>query len=180
MRPSPSLYDRLSMPLGVRGRGVKLRRTHPRTIAVLLLASALVFGVLVPSSIANTPATSFDLTLAPKPVVTAGSPALASATFANLGAKRAQPGRDLVPHPGRLARVRLAGAGLHIVEPDAASPARRGSRAAIGKVAVGETVEQFVAFTAPTGADDVTVASEVKYKRSDGRSFSKSDSDATA
>ena len=179
MRPSPPLYDRLSMPLGVRGRGVKLRRTHPRTIAVLLLASALVFGVLVPSSVANTPATSFDLTLAPKPVVTAGSRTLASATFANLGAKVLNQVEISFRIPaGSLA---FASPAQGCTSSNLAQPSTGATRVscAIGKVAVGETVEQFVAFTAPTGADDVTVASEVKYKRSDGRSFSKSDSDAT-
>lgn len=154
-------------------------RTHPRTIAVLLLASAFVFGVLAPSSRADTPSTSFDLTLAPKPVVSAGSTTLASATFVNQG-------------PSALNQVeisfRLPAGSFEFASPDqgctSSSLAQTGTGAtrvscAIGKVGVGETVEQFVAFTAPTGAGDVTILSDVKYKRSDGQVFSKSDSDTT-
>jgi hypothetical protein len=155
-----------------------MMRTHPRTIvATLLLASALALGALAPSSRANNPMTSFDLTLAPKPVVTAGSPALASARFANLG-------------PSVLNQVeisfRIPSGSFEFASPDRpctlSNPAMAsggGTRVSceIGKVAVGESVEQFVAFTAPEA--DVAVVSEVRYKRGDGRAFSRSDSDAT-
>lgn len=146
--------------------------THPRTIAVLLLASTLVFGVLVSASSASTPQTSFGLTLGPKPVVSAGSTSLASATFSNLG-------------PSVLNQVEISFAipagSLEFASPAQGCTSTSPTRVSctIGKVAVGKTVEQFVAFTAPTGTGDVTVDSEVKYKRSDGRAFSKSDSDTT-
>jgi hypothetical protein len=147
-------------------------RTHPRTIVVLLLASAFVFGGLAPSSRANgSPVTSFDLTLAPKPVVSAGSPTLASATFENLG-------------PSVLNQVEISfsipAGSLQFASPQrcTATSLTRVS-CTIGKVGVGETAEQFVTFTAPTGAADVTVSSEVEYSKSGGRAFSKADSDAT-
>ncbi len=147
-------------------------RTHPRTIAVLLLASALILGVLVPASSANSPSTSFGLTLAPKPVVSAGSPALASATLANLGASALNQVEISFRIPAGSLEFASPAQGCTLTSPTRVS-------CSIGKVAVGETVEQFVAFAAPTGSGDVTVDSEVKYKGGGGRTFSKSDSDTT-
>jgi hypothetical protein len=154
-------------------------RTHPRTIAVLLLASALVFGALAPSTAANSPAPTFDLTLAPKPVVSAGSRALASASFVNEGPSVFNQVEISFRIPA--GSFEFASPGQRCTSSNLTKTSTGTTRVscAIGKVAVGETVEQFVAFTVPTGADDVTVVSDVRYKRSGGRTFSKSDSDGT-
>jgi hypothetical protein len=155
-------------------------RTHPRTIVVvLLLALGLVFGVLAPSSRANNTTTSFDVALAPKPVISAGSRALASARFANQGSSALSEVEITFVIPAGSLEFASPSQGCTSSTPPKTSTGTTRVSCAIGKVAVGETVEQFVAFTAPAGVDGVTVVSEVTYKGSGRRSFAKSDSDST-
>ncbi len=113
---------------------------------------------------------SLELTLAPKPVVTAGSRTLASARFANEGS-------------GRLTQVRISFeipvGSFEFASPDRCSVSGEKSvvTCEVGKVRGGETVEQFVALTAPSGTDKAEVVSRATYR--EDRGTAKVDSDTT-
>ena len=157
-----------------------MRKTHARTIVVRLLAPALVFAALVPSSSARNPATTFELSLAPKPVVNAGSLTLASARFVNQGSSaltRVEISFDLPAGSFEFASPGQRCAPSALTSPADGAITRISCK--IGDVPGGEAVEQFIAFSAPEGVDLVTVSSDVTYKGGARSSFSKSDSDST-
>jgi hypothetical protein len=134
--------------------------------AALILALAL--GAPAASNSSGSPKASLDVTLAPKPVASGGSTVLASARFANEG-------------NGRFTQVAIT-----FDIPDGsfefASPASgcsaEGSRVTceLGKVRGGEQVEQFVAFTAPAGADAAEVVARATFREDRGASILDSDS----
>jgi hypothetical protein len=137
-----------------------------RSIIVALSVVALAVGASASSSTA--PSASLDLVLAPKPVVSAGSTALASARFENNGA-------------GKLTQVKIS----FRIPPGSfefASPAEGCSvnsagtvvRCEIGKVRGGEAAEQFVAFTAP-GVPEAEVTAQATFR--EDRGVPKTDAD---
>jgi hypothetical protein len=116
------------------------------------------------------PSASLELVLAPQPLVSEGSRVLSSARFENNGA-------------GRLTEVTIS----FKIPPGSfefASPASgcwvNGSRTLvsceIGKVRGGETVEQFVAFTAPAGVHETEVTAQARFR--EDRGVARTDSDS--
>jgi hypothetical protein len=142
---------------------------HPRS-AFLAIALVLALAVGAPASSSFTPpAASLEVTVAPKPVVTAGGRVLASARFANEGA-------------GRLSQVKItfevpAGSFEFASPADGCSVKGALVTCEIGKVSGGETVEQFVALTAPEGASEAEVVAKATFRGDGGHP--KVDSDAT-
>jgi hypothetical protein len=154
--------------IAVRGSTIVHRRS-------VFLAAALLIALAVgapAASATGSPKASLDLTLSPKPVVTGGSTVLASARFANEGA-------------GRFTQVKLT-----FDIPDGsfefASPASgcsaTGTRVTceLGKVRGGESVEQFVAFTAPAAAAATEVVARATFREDRGASILDSDSTGVA
>ncbi len=150
-----------------------MKRPRATTTAfglALSLALALAFTALASPSAADEPAPTFELSLAPKPVVTAGETVLARAELENVSEKP-------------LATVRIT-FDLPAGSFQSASPAGRCvlKRAQvycdIGKVPAGAVVEQFVTFTVPADVEGVAVSAEAKFKMS-GRAGSATASDST-
>jgi hypothetical protein len=151
-----------------------MSRTHPRTIVSVLVALAFVVGALSPAGSAVDLEIDLDLTVAPKPFVTAGSTALATATFVNQS-------------DGGLTDVAISfdvpTGSFESASPDqcVVSSATRVT-CEIGALAAGGSVQQFVAFTAPVGKDEVKIGSTATYKKvkqASGTVLTRTDSDST-
>ncbi|MGH3042353.1 MAG: hypothetical protein ACRDNG_11570 [Gaiellaceae bacterium] len=133
-----------------------------------------VLGALAPSGSSGGLEIDLDLTVAPKPFVSAGSSTLASASFVN----QSEGGlRDVA-----ISFVVPAGSF------ESASPERCAVSSAtrvtceIGTLAAGGSVQQFVRFTAPAGEDEVAVGSTATYRKARqaaGTVLTRSDSDST-
>lgn len=154
-----------------------------RIIVSVLLALALSLGALSSSGGAGTPPIDLDLTLAPKPFVSSGSAALASASFVNGQAGTLADVEITFDLPAGSFESASPAERCSVSEPTAlsGSPTTRVS-CRIGTVSGGESVVQFVTFTAPEGAGQVEVASEATYRKAwqaSGRVYTRSDADST-
>jgi hypothetical protein len=154
--------------IAVRGSTI----VHRRSVflaAALLLALGLGTPAASPS---GSPKASLDVTLAPKPVVSGGTTALASARFANEGA-------------GRFTQVKLTfdipAGSFEFASPTSGCVAS-GTQVTceLGKVRGGEQVEQFVAFTAPAGAGATEVVARATFREDRGASILDSDETGVA
>jgi hypothetical protein len=140
----------------------------------VFLAAALILALALgapASSTTGSPKASLDLTLAPKPVVTAGTTVLASARFANEG-------------NGKFTQVALtfdipAGSFEFASPADGCVATDTRVTCEFGKVRGGEQVEQFVAFTAPGGAAAEVVA-RATFREDRGASIVDSDTTGVA
>ncbi len=151
-----------------------MNSTHRRTIVFVVIALALALGALAASGRAVDLAIDLDLTLAPKPVVSAGSPALASARFVN---------QDSGAVTDLEISFDLPAGSFESSSPSGciASSSTRVT-CAIGTVAAGETLQQFVTFTAPAGGAEVKVGAVATYRKdrqASDRMYTRSDSDST-
>jgi hypothetical protein len=147
-------------------------RTYLRTVVSGLVALGLGAGALAPAG-ATDLEIPFDLAVAPKPVVSAGSATLASATLAN-GSSVALTGVEI--------SFDLPAGSFRSGSPGACTAASGHVTCHLGNLAPGETAQQFVTFTAPTGVDKLAVASTAAYgkaKSAPDRRFTRADSDAT-
>ena len=133
-----------------------------RLRSIIVALGIVAFAVGAPASSSTSPSASLDLVLAPKPVVTEGSRVLASARFENNGA-------------GRLTQVTISfqippGSFEFASPADGCSANSAGTVVSceIGKVRGGETAEQFVALTAPTGTAEAEVRAKATFREDHG------------
>jgi hypothetical protein len=146
--------------------------TYLRTAVLAALVLALSLGALAPAGATDLEVT-FDLTVAPAPVVSAGSPALASASLAN-GSSVALTGVEI--------SFELPAGSFQSGSPGSCAVASARVTCELGTLAPGETAQQFVTFTAPTGVDRLAVAATATYgkaKSAPDRRFTRGDSDRT-
>ena len=148
-----------------------MKRTRATTTAFgLALSLALALTAFASAGTADGPAPTFELSLAPKPVVTAGETALARAELENVTGKP-------------LAQVEitfdLPAGSFESASPEGRCVLKRTQvSCAIGKVPAGGVVEQFIMLTVPADVEEVAVAAEAKFKKS-GRAGSTTASDST-
>ncbi len=136
-----------------------MKRTRATTTAFgLALSLALALTAFASASAADGPAPTFELSLAPKPVVTAGETALARAELENVTGKP-------------LAQVEitfdLPAGSFESASPEGRCVLKRTQvSCAIGKVPAGGVVEQFIMLTVPADVEEVAVAAEARFKKS--------------
>lgn len=139
-----------------------MRRLRALAMVVLAVVAAAAFGAFVPSSAADDPDVSFELTVVPKPVVTEGRRVLATANLTNEG-------------QATLTNVSilffLPAGSFEFASPSVGCVAKTLDKLVttvfcdIGTVQPGQQVTQFVALTAPSGPERVTVASKALFKK---------------
>jgi hypothetical protein len=120
-----------------------MKRTHRRIFVSALVTLAFAVTAFVPAGSAVDLEINLDLTVAPKPFVTAGTSTLATASFVN----QSTGGRTDVD-----ISFDIPAGSFESASPDrcALASATRVT-CAIGALAAGGSVQQFVSFTAPAG-----------------------------
>jgi hypothetical protein len=138
----------------------------------VVLGATVVLALCVGAPASSTGASaSLDLTVAPKPVVTEGGRVLASARFTNEGAFRLADVKISFEIPAGSFESATPADGCSVSGYDGSVVT-----CVVGKVLGGQTVEQFVALTAPEGASEAEVVAKASFKGDGGHPRVDSDS----